>query len=108
VAPAEGLLVERDGYRGAFTIVTGLQDLVVEAEAKAAEAAYVRPGRPAYVSSGEREPIVLHAIVRSIGAAENRASSGTFYPVTLSVANPRNILPDRTEVDITIQSAARD
>lgn len=92
VSPEDGLLVARDPVAGTLGISADPSVMLVEARMPAEDVAGLRVGQSAWVSLDARRQVTLRATVSAIAEVPIDSLSGTVYPVTLSVDNPRGLI----------------
>ncbi len=106
VSPADGYLVMRDEDAGACEIAPSLRRRVVT-QVRQPELALVRVGQQATIVVDGQPETVLHAVVDSIGQAQQVAPGDAVFPVTLALTEPALIRPDSSRVTITLQSSSQ-
>jgi multidrug resistance efflux pump len=104
-APADGLLVDQDWVAGTLGISSDPSALRVEMRMRANDLFKLRVGQPAWVSLDAKPRVTLHATVSEIAEAPIDSPSGTLYPVTLAVDNPRGFVLAGVKVHVRTTGA---
>lgn len=103
VAPATGMLVQRENNPQAFDIVTGLDRLTVVAHVGNKRRSTIHESQPAVVYIPGQIGS-LPATVASVGEPIPGPAGAPLYPVTLSVPNPAGLRPAGTAVTVVLET----